>query len=393
MKGLKLYMILSGLGLMVYLVAQYYKPVPTNWTPTYLKEDKIPFGLYILHQQIKDVLPGAQIETTRMPVYNTLHERTFVNTSYLFVASSVDIDKTDYAELKHFMERGNHVFIAAFNLGKFLQDTLNLELRTHFNLSNKKSVPVDFTNPALRDEYPYTFDKGLGDQYFGEIDSARATVLGKNESGEANFVKYNFGKGALFILPNPQLLCNYSLLNPLGAEYAAKALSYLPVSKTLIWDEHNTIGDADKQSPLSVIFKYDAFRWAYYLALAGLVLFVLFEMKRRQRIIPVVEPLKNSSVEFAEVVGRVYYEQRNNTDITVKKIGYLLEYIRTRYRLKTTLLDKELEDALIVRSGVQEETIRGLFNTIRNIQNSSAVRDNQLIQLNKLMEQFYQQAQ
>jgi hypothetical protein len=37
MKGLKLYLVISAVFVIVYVVAQYYKPKPTDWTPTYLK--------------------------------------------------------------------------------------------------------------------------------------------------------------------------------------------------------------------------------------------------------------------------------------------------------------------------------------------------------------------
>ena len=392
MKGLRLYLWLSGLLLLLYVIAQYYKPKPTNWAVTYLKEDKIPFGLYLLHQQIKDILPGVKIETASEPVFATLKGRKLDQTAYLMVRGTVDLNEADYTELKRFMERGNTVFMATLNLSKFLKDTLKLQSGAYFSAHNKKSTPINFINPALHAEYPYTFNKGLGDQFFGEIDTTRAVVLGKNENGETNFVKYSFGKGALYILANPQLLCNYSLLNPDGAEYAARALSYLPPCKMLIWSELNTNGVV-ASSPLSVILKYEALRWAYYLALASLVLFVIFEMKRRQRIIPVLEPLRNSSVEFVNVVGRVYYQQRNNSDISTKKISYFLEYVRSRYRLKTAVLNKELEDLLVARSGISQELIGKIFYCIQGIQNSRHVSDAMLIELNRLIEQFYHKAQ
>ncbi|MCD0487018.1 DUF4350 domain-containing protein [Pedobacter sp. MC2016-14] len=393
MKGFKLYLWISGLLLLLYVLAQYYKPKPTNWQPSYLKEDKIPFGLYILQQQIKDVLPGVQIEYAEENISHTLNGRKFTNATYLIVGGTVELSNADYVELKRFMEAGNSVFMATFDIQGVLKRSLKLRSGAYYTSRDKKSVPINFVSPSARTEYPYTFGKGLGDQFFGELDTAKAIVLGKNENGETNFVKYPFGKGALYVLPNPQLLCNYSLLNPDGAEYAAKALSYVLPCQKLIWDEHHLKNEQDTKSPLSVIFKYDALRWAYYLALAGILLFVGFEMKRRQRIIPVLEPLQNSSVEFVNVVGRVYYQQRNNTDISLKKINYFLEFIRARYHLKTTVVDKELEALLATRSGIPASQISAVFYSIKTIQNTGQVTDAQLIELNKLIEQFYQKAQ
>lgn len=398
MKGLRLYLIGSAVLLILYLVAQYYKPKQTDWTPTYLKEDKIPFGLYILHHEINTIFPNTTIQTSRLRAYNTLKNKNFKNTNYLFIGGALKFDAADYKELVKFMEQGNHVFIATYDLGNLLSDTLKLTISSTFNIRQDEHTPINFVNPALKSADSYRFDKGLGDQYFKEIDTSAATVLGEMEYGgmkygSFNFVKYSFGKGGLYILPNPQLLTNYNLLNPEGAEYVAKVLSYLPVGKTLIWDESNTLGSAADTSPLQVILKHAPLRWAYYLALGGLLIFIFFEMKRRQRIIPVITSLKNSSVDFVTVVGKVYYQQRDNRDIAQKKISYFLEYIRTTYRLKTTAIDEELITSIIAKSGVSEETVRPLCQTIITINSNYSVNDSKLIELNKLIEKFYQQAE
>ncbi|ATP58579.1 hypothetical protein CPT03_19970 [Pedobacter ginsengisoli] len=394
MKGLKRYLILSAVFLVGYLLAQYYKPKPTNWTPTYLKEDKIPFGNYLLFHEIHDLFPKTELRVTRDPVYNTLRDKKFSSTSYLFIAHKIELDKLDFKELVSFVKEGNNVFIAAFQIGKTLSSTLKLEIGSSFSdFSDEKSTSVNFVNPTLRAEHDYAFGKQIVEQYFNKIDTSRATVLGQNNDGKPNFIKYSFGKGNIYILPNPRLFTNYSLLNPLGAEYAAKALSYLPTSTNLIWDEHNTRGNIDDSAVLRVIFRNESLRWAYYLSLIGLIVFVIFEMKRRQRIIPVIEPLKNSSLDFVKVVGKVYYQQRDNSDIAKKKINYFLEHIRSTYNLKTTTIDKELETALNIRSGVQQETIGLLFNTIEAINANHHVDDAMLINLNKLIERFYKQAQ
>ncbi|MGY0040074.1 hypothetical protein [Pedobacter sp. NJ-S-72] len=59
---MKLYLIGSATALILYLAAQYYKPKPTDWSPSYLKEDKIPYGLYILDHEKTAVFPEAIIK-------------------------------------------------------------------------------------------------------------------------------------------------------------------------------------------------------------------------------------------------------------------------------------------------------------------------------------------
>lgn len=393
MSGLKKYIIIGSLLIIGYLVAQYFKPKPTDWTPTYLSDDKIPFGSYILRHQLTDIFPNTKVKTIQSSVYSSLKEIPPGKSNYFIISSNIKIDELDYQEMVKYMRNGNHIFLAAYQVQGVLLDKLKLNIVSDLNFQNKRKYPINFVNPSLKREYDYYFDKGISEQYFFNVDTARAIVLGKKENKMANFVQYKFGKGSLFMLPNPQLLTNYSLLKDDGADYAAKALSYLPNTENLIWNEHFTRTSSANNSILRVLFKYDQLRWAYYIALFSLIAFVLFEIKRRQRIIPVIDRLKNTSVEFVQVVGSVYYQQRNNRDIAEKKVVYLLEYIRSKYRLKTINLNEEFKAALVKISSATEETIEELLGAIALLKEGQMVRDDQLIRLNKIIEKFYKQDQ
>ncbi|TKC12314.1 DUF4350 domain-containing protein [Pedobacter polaris] len=389
MNGLKKYLIIGSILIVAYLVAQYFKPKPTNWSPTYLSEDKIPFGTYILRQRINDIFPNTKVKPVQSAVYNNIKERASGKSNYFIIASTLSVDKLDYQQMVKYMQSGNNIFIAAYQIKGILLDTLKLNIVSDFNFQNKRKYPINFVNPALKREYDYYFDKGISEQYFSKIDTAKAIVLGQKQNSTANFVQYKFGKGSLFILPNPQLLTNYSLLREDGMDYAAKAFSYLPNAETFLWDEHFTRKNSQDSSTLRVLFKYDQLRWAYYIALFSLIAFVLYEVKRRQRIIPVIDRLKNTSVEFVNVVGRVYYQQRNNRDIAEKKVMYLLAYIRNKYRLKTTDINQEFRESLVKISSATADIIDELLTEINYLKAGHTVSDQQLIRLNKLIEQFY----
>jgi hypothetical protein len=393
MRGYKSYLIFGTLLLVIYFVAQYFKPKPTDWSPSYLSADKIPFGTYILRQRITDLFPESDVKTVDKDIYNNIKDKPVGKSNYFIIASNLKIDKLDYQEMVKYMQGGNNIFIAAYSIQGVLADTLKINITSNFNFQNKRKYPINFVNPSLKREYDYYFDKGVSEQYFYELDTSRAIILGQKEKKLANFIQYKFGTGSMFILPNPELLTNYSLLREDGLDYASKAMSYLPKAKNLIWDEHFTRPAAQNASVLRVFFEYDQLRWAYYISLLSLVVFVLFEIKRRQRIIPVIDRLKNTSVEFVQVVGRVYYQQRNNRDIAEKKVIYLMEYIRSKYRLKTITIDKEFKETLIRVSGATEEVIEELFAEIIYLNAGHEVKDQQLITLNKIIEQFYKQDQ
>ena len=62
--------------------------------------------------------------------------------------------------------------------------------------------------------------------------------------------------------------------------------------------------------------------------------------KRKQRIIPVITPLKNTSLEFVETIGRLYYQKGTRSGIAHKKIIFFLDFIRTRYNIATNVFNQ-----------------------------------------------------
>jgi len=391
MKDFKIYITVATIVLLGYLYIVYEKPGETNWTPSLSYTHKIPYGTYIIYHQLNQIFPGAKVVRKNASVYTTLHNPAMSSGgNYLLIAKTIDINKFDFTEMVKYMRAGNSVFISCFNLKGFITDTLQLSIDFEYNKGNARQ---NFTNNQIKTDTGYVFNRDIGDQYFSLLDTTRATVIAKNENDHATFVSFKFGKGKLYICSNPCVFTNYSLLTGNGADYSAKALSYLPVTKTVYWDEFQN-GDVNMadESPLRVFFKDPNLQWAYYLGLCSLLIFVLFEMKRRQRIIPVIEPLKNSTLDFVTVVGQVYYEKRNNADIAHKKILYLLTYLRDKYQVRTTTLDSEFTEKLIEKLGLDPKFADDLVNHLRYVSLQGHVNDNELIELNKLIEQFYIQS-
>ncbi len=384
MRDLKIYIAIAAILLTVYLIALYNQPVPINWSETYSKNDKIPYGTYVLRQQLTDIFPGAKILDRRRPVFNNFKEEQIKRGSYIMIAGSVNLDEYDYKELVNYMREGNDVFIATYYLNSYLKDTLKLSI----NSALEKKPKLKFTNKLLGGR-SYSFDRGIGDQFFSKYDSSKAVVLGTNGQNKPTFLKYTFGKGALYIIPSPKLFTNYNLLNSKGADYAAKSLSYLKPGGDIIWDEFPALGHEEETSMFRVFFLHPELRYAYYIALFSLVTFVILGMKRRQRMIPIIEPFKNSTVEFVELVGKVHYQQRNHSNIARKKITYLLEHIRNTYKIETNILNREFNELLIARSGIEPAFITKLILNINIGLSSNKITDRQLINLGQVIEEFY----
>ncbi|RVU01920.1 DUF4350 domain-containing protein [Mucilaginibacter limnophilus] len=388
MKSLRIYLIIAVLLVVVYAVMQYNRPTPTNWSRTYFNTHKIPFGTYILYNQIKNIFPKAKVTPRRRPVYEVLVDSTYQNTAYVIIGNNIQPSEEDYEQLISYINAGNNVFIAADNFGSLIDKNLKTEANYVF-WEDENVEFVSFVNPKLNNERQYFVDKGQIGGGFNKIDSTKAIILGENDKGEANFIKYKIGKGTLYLMPNPGMFTNYSLLKDNGRRYASIALSHLGKPKQILWDEYYTQGLAAQESPMRVFLSSPYLRSAYYLALFSLLVYVLYGIKRRQRVIPVVEPLKNATLDFINVVGQVYYERRDNVDIAQKKIIYFLSSLRDKYWLKTGKMDNEFTETLAHKTGIDKAFSRELVNYINYIAHQQKVTDNELIELNRLMEKFY----
>ena len=117
---------------------------------------------------------------------------------------------------------------------------------------------------------------------------------------------------------------------------------------------------------------------------------MLFNAKRRQRIIPVIEPLKNTTTEFVHSVSTIHYEARDFNGIIQKKIKYFLEHVRSKYFLSTEKLDDDFIEKLTLKSGKSKDDIRKLITTVINMRSHTGGTNVTLSNLNKQLEKFYQ---
>src|SRR5690606_7585413 len=133
---------------------------------------------------------------------------------------------------------------------------------------------------------------------------------------------------------------------------------------------------------LRFVLSEPALRWAYYLGMGILLSFILFNLRRRQRPIPVVEPPANTSLQFAETVARLYWGQQDHLNLAHKRIAYFLEELRERYQMPAGRQDEAWLQRLARKSGHSTEEVQGLFAYIDRVQQQSALSAQDLLKLN-----------
>lgn len=404
-KGNKKYIFILSLCFIGLILLQVMAPKPINWTQTFMKKDMIPFGTSALYDALPSIFPGQEISSESFPIYNVLNDQDLTRSNYIIINNAFEPDKLDTRELLKFVKNGNNVFIAAnYFSGKFA-DTLKIETDNYYGIAetfendsinlNRLYKPYDtavinFTNPLLKRKNNYTYSKGIDNTYFNSFDTSKAVVLGNNINNKINFIQIRWGSGKIFLSTVPEVFSNYLFVNKQNYDYSYKALSYLP-NQTIIWDEHYKAGNVKKESSLRVIFNNPALRSAYYVLLLSLLLFIIIGIKRRQRIIPVVEPLRNTTLDFVDIVGTLYYQTGNHKNIADKKIVYFLEYIRSTFQIKTNLYDDVFIDRITNLSGIERQKVHDLFYYFADISVKTSISQQELLKLNRMIESFHKE--
>lgn len=374
---------------------EFSKPKPIDWRRTYNEKHKIPYGTFILYDQLPSLFPNDSIETVRNTpyeyfdaYYNWQDSTYYTSGTYMLIKDFAELDDVSSQELLDFVSHGNDVFMASNYPPQKILDSLYADVRYEYNLKGKAALGL--ANPTFEKD-TITIEKGLSNYYFSELDSLYTTVLGYqtfDSIKHINYVKINYGHGNFFMHLQPIVFTNYYLLKENHAQYAADVLSYIE-NGPIHYDSHNKIGANLGHSPLRFILKEPALRWAWYLALISLLLFMIFNAKRKQRIVKVIKPLKNTTVAFTKTIGNLYYETKDHNTIIDKKIMYFLESIRRVFYLDTQVLDDKFVKNLSLKSGKDSKQIQHLVNVIVNLKAKRLCNEYDLLRLNNVIEDFY----
>jgi hypothetical protein len=379
--------------LIIYALAELSQPRPLDWTMTLSKDDKNPLGGFIIFNQLAEFFPNARIESFQLPIYDLASDNKKNNTAYFLVDPFLNLSAADANQLLDYAASGNYVFLAASDFSAGLMDTLHIKTANRFGFVRADTSWVNFTNPVLRSSNGYSFHSPYIEEYLTSFDTSRSIVLGRTNGQAVNFIKMPVGQGAFFIHTSPVCFSNYFILRNNNAEYTAAALSYIPNDVSAIyWDEYYKRGSTQSGNPFRFLLRNKFLKWTYWIAIVSLVLYVWFGSKRKQRIIPVIEPLRNSTLDFVETVGKLYYEQHDNRNIALKKINYFLEFVRTNFYLSTTLLNESFQDSLAKKTALPKQAIAELIWTIQEVNQSQTISDGLLLNLNNKIDNFYVKA-
>jgi hypothetical protein len=396
-KSIKIYIAIIVVALTLAGVMDYSKPKQKiiDWTPSYDSQNKNPLGLYVLNNEIHNVLKYNTVEKIPFTPYEYLTKVINDSTTNLFlkkgtilkISEDPSIDSKSIDQLLYFAENGNTIFLSMKSLPDNLLDSLKINFKTDENFS-KKAVNWCVNKNLKPKKYAYT--NAICQNYF-TIQNDSTTILGYQSINEEkpNFIKVPYKKGAFILHLQPVIFSNYYLLKDKNYEHAANVLSYIPQGNVYWFGQYNT-KLVNEGSLLKALLKNPALRSAWYIFLIGLFIFILFNAKRKQRIVPIIKPLSNTTVDFVKTIGNLYFQEGNHSDLIDKKIIYFLEKIRTDYLIETFILDEKFIERLHQKSGKSKPIIEELVYFInKHRKNNFSSTEKDLLDMNAAIEKFY----
>lgn len=370
-------------------------PREVNWQVSFSRLHTIPYGCFVLFEELDVLFPEAEISVSDQQIQLSQEPGSSPNTSSIFLNNTIELPVLDRNALLTRVEAGQKVLISAMEMDGSLLDTLGLETESVWpDVSEKVTtnagrklfehqlslIPEVGKSWTVQSDYQFT--------YFKKTGSSGTTVLGTVDD-YPNFVRVPFGAGYFFLHTSPFIFTNFNLLRSDNHAYVASCMSYMG-GDAIIWDEYHKAGrPAYASSPFATLLRDKSFRVAIYLSLIGILLFIIFHARRKQRIIPLIDQFSNTSMEFVHTLGDLYFDQGDHDDLARKKITYLRDYLHDHLKMRNISFSGEEIGYVTQRSGHSEQFIASLFQLIRRIESDGKVTEEILFQLTERLQNFY----
>lgn len=419
----------------LFCLLQVNLPKKFVWSPTFSHVDKQPFGCFVFDSVLTQSLPNGY-HVTKKTFFQLDQEHAKEKISVLMVVDQQNLKQLDVKYLCNIARRGGKVMVVAsssFDDGRNadtvvvdeLERTFKVRIEdgTYFSLrgilaglkahdndmydtiywNNRETMYaaqsyrmfynmvggtlfVDSVPKVKRLAYTLStagYDYRHDSLYVGDFTSFD-TIVDEKERIERidtfaikkvpTAVSVPYGKGEVIFVSSPLLFTNYGMLEGNTFVYIFRLMSYLadlPVYRTEAYVKTDAMLVAE-QSPFREFIKRPPLRWALYLALLGVVLFMIFTARRRQRVIPIMSKPANRSLEFIQLIGTLYYQRKDHVDLVRKKFKLFAEELRKTAGVDISDVNTDDREYLLLaeKTGMNSDRLKKVIRQIRLVLHS-----------------------
>lgn len=419
----------------LFCLLQVNLPKKFVWSPTFSHVDKQPLGCFVFDSVLTQSLPNGY-HVTKKTFFQLDQEHAKEKISVLMVVDQQNLKQLDVKYLCNIARRGGKVMVVAsgsFDDGRNadtvvvdeLERTFKVRIEdgTYFSLrgilsglkahdndmydtiywNNRETMYaaqpyrmfynmvggtlfVDSVPKVKRLAYTLStagYDYKHDSLYVGDF-TGFDTIVDEKERIERidTFaikkipvaVSVPYGKGEVIFVSSPLLFTNYGMLEGNTSVYIFRLMSYLadlPVYRTEAYVKTDAMLVAE-QSPFREFIKRPPLRWALYLALLGVVLFMIFTARRRQRVIPIMSKPANRSLEFIQLIGTLYYQRKDHVDLVRKKFKLFAEELRKTAGVDISDVNTDDREYLLLaeKTGMNSDRLKKVIRQIRLVLHS-----------------------
>ena len=419
----------------LFCLLQVNLPKKFVWSPTFSHVDKQPFGCFVFDSVLTQSLPNGY-HVTKKTFFQLDQEHAKEKISVLMVVDQQNLKQLDVKYLCNIARRGGKVMVVAsssFDDGRNadtvvvdelertfkvkIEDGLYFSLRgilsglkAHDNdmydtiyWNNRETMYaaqsyrmfynmvggtlfVDSVPKVKRLAYTLSaagYDYKLDSLYVGDF-TRFDTIVDEKERIERidtfaikkvpTAVSVPYGKGEVIFVSSPLLFTNYGMLEGNTSVYIFRLMSYLadlPVYRTEAYVKTDAMLVVE-QSPFREFIKRPPLRWALYLALLGVALFMIFTARRRQRVIPIMSKPANRSLEFIQLIGTLYYQRKDHVDLVRKKFKLFAEELRKTAGVDISDVNTDDREYLLLaeKTGMNSDRLKKVIRQIRLVLHS-----------------------
>lgn len=419
----------------LFCLLQVNLPKKFVWSPTFSHVDKQPFGCFVFDSVLTQSLPNGY-HVTKKTFFQLDQEHAKEKISVLMVVDQQNLKQLDVKYLCNIARRGGKVMVVAsssFDDGRNADTVVVNELERTFKVkiedglyfslrgilsglkahdndmydtiywNNRETMYaaqpyrmfynmvggtlfVDSVPKVKRLAYTLStagYDYKYDSLYVGDF-TRFDTIVDKKERIERidtfaikkvpAAVSVPYGKGEVIFVSSPLLFTNYGMLEGNTSVYIFRLMSYLadlPVYRTEAYVKTDAMLVAE-QSPFREFIKRPPLRWALYLALLGVVLFMIFTARRRQRVIPIMSKPANRSLEFIQLIGTLYYQRKDHVDLVRKKFKLFAEELRKTAGVDISDVNTDDREYLLLaeKTGMNSDRLKKVIRQIRLVLHS-----------------------
>ena len=166
----------------------------------------------------------------------------------------------------------------------------------------------------------------------------------------------------------PLVFTNYGVMDSDARKLSEYMSSFFKGRKLyrLYEEKDKNIMMEEEDGDFKYIMSQPPLKWAFYIILGLLVVYMVFNSRRRMKAIPVHKIDEDTTLQFAKVLGTFYYHQDNHVPFLMKKYDKLKSTLQSRYGWDVDKMEaSDLINRLYVITGIKKERIAKLFILIR----------------------------